>query len=179
MIKDVDRRIKRALNAIRMPFRARLTAINTAPGVALLQADGLAGEQVLAAELAQHYGLTSVPPVGSQCVVLPLGGKSAHSIIIATENSSYRVKGLASGEVAIYTAEGDSIVLKNGRVIEITTETLKINAAAKVEINSPSVEVNEGDIQVNGGDVLADTISLKTHKHGGVTAGGAQTGVPV
>jgi phage baseplate assembly protein V len=179
MIRDIDRRIKSALNTIRRPFRARLTATNTAPGVALLQADGLSGEQVQAAELAQHYGLTSVPPVGSQCVVLPLGGKSAHSVIIATENSSYRVKALASGEVAIYTAEGDSIVLKNGHLIEVTTQTLKINATTKVEINSPSVVVNDGDVQVNGGDVLADTISLKTHKHGGVTAGGAQTGVPV
>jgi phage gp45-like len=28
-------------------------------------------------------------------------------------------------------------------------------------------------------DVLADTVSLKTHKHGGVVVGGGQTGVPV
>lgn len=171
MIKDIDRRIKAALNTIRRPFRARLTAINTAPGLSLLQADGLKGEQVQAAELAQHYGLTSVPPVGSQVIVLPLGGRSAHGVIIATEHSSYRVKSLASGEVAIYTAEGDSIVLKNGHLIEVTTQTLKINASAQVQINSPL-------LQVNGGDVKADTISLKTHLHGGVTAGSSSTGLP-
>jgi phage baseplate assembly protein gpV len=41
-----------------------------------------------------------------------------------------------------------------------------------------------GDIQVNGkinttGDVVAGTVSLKTHKHGGVASGGSQTGTPV
>jgi phage baseplate assembly protein V len=172
MIRDIDRRIKSALNTIRRPFRARLTAIDTAPGLSLLQAEGLAGEQMQAAELAQHYGLTSVPPVGSQAVVLPLGGKSAHGVIIATEHSSYRVKSLSPGEVAIYTDEGDMIVLKRGRIVEITTQTLKINASTKVEVNSPL-------LQVNGGDVKADTISLKTHKHGGVSTGSGQTGVPV
>jgi phage gp45-like len=64
------------------------------------------------------------------------------------------------------------IVLKRGRIVEITTQTLKINASTKVEVNSPL-------LQVNGGDVKADTISLKTHKHGGVSTGSGQTGVPV
>jgi len=35
-----------------------------------------------------------------------------------------------------------------------------------------------GDIEVTG-DVKAGAISLRTHKHGGVAAGGGQTGIPV
>lgn len=36
-----------------------------------------------------------------------------------------------------------------------------------------------GTIAVTSGDVTADGISLKTHKHSGVTVGGGQTGNPV
>lgn len=54
--------------------------------------------------------------------------------------------------------------------------TLTINADGGVTIN--------GDVTITGTltaseDVVADGISLKTHKHGGVQAGGAQTGQPV
>lgn len=36
----------------------------------------------------------------------------------------------------------------------------------------------QGDFVVTGGDVKADNISLKTHKHTGVTTGGSNTGNP-
>ncbi len=35
-----------------------------------------------------------------------------------------------------------------------------------------------GDLHVTGGDVVADTISLKTHKHGGVQTGAGVSGGP-
>lgn len=46
------------------------------------------------------------------------------------------------------------------------------------------IQITEAGITIHGtvtvtGDVIADGISLKTHKHGGVTTGGGQTGVPV
>jgi len=52
--------------------------------------------------------------------VLPLGGRTSDGIMIATEHSSYRLQGLESGEVAIYTDEGASIVLKRNRIISVT-----------------------------------------------------------
>lgn len=36
----------------------------------------------------------------------------------------------------------------------------------------------QGSITVTGGDVVADGISLKNHRHGGVTSGGSQTSTP-
>ena len=77
----------------------------------------------------QQFGLTSVPPAGTQVVVLPMGGETTHSIVIATENGSFRVKNLQSGEVAVYDESGSSIILKKGRLIEIDCDVLKINAA--------------------------------------------------
>ena len=148
MIEQIDARISRALARVRLAFRGVLTALNTAPGVQLAQADALSGEQIQAAELMQHYGLTSAPPPGTMVVALPIGGRTAHSIIIATEHASYRLTGLASGEVALYTDEGDRIHLKRGRVVEIDTQTLRINAGTAVELNTPLVTTT-GELRVD------------------------------
>lgn len=164
MIRLIDERIARALARVRMAFRGVLTALNTAPAVQLAQADGLSGEQIQAAELMQHYGLTSAPPAGTMVVALPLGGRTAHTIIIATEHDSYRLKGLQSGEVALYTDEGDKIVLKRGRVIEIDTQHLVVNAGADVVINTPQFTVNASGFailatplaKVSGGELRVD-----------------------
>lgn len=142
MIREIDDRISRALGKIRQAFRGVGTQVNSAAPVQLFQGEGFAGEQLQDAELMQQYGHTSNPPAGFMYVAIPIGGKTAHSIVVATEHASYRLKGLKSGEVAIYTDEGDSIILKRGRLIEVTTQTLRINASTLVEINTPKMQVN-------------------------------------
>ncbi|TVO57519.1 phage baseplate assembly protein V [Denitromonas halophila] len=149
MIKTIDARVQRAMGQVRKAFRAVISRVNAAPAVALVQAEGLAGEPIRDAELFQHYGLTSVPPPGTMAVVLPIGGKTAHGIVIGTEHGAYRIKGLKDGEVAIYTDEGDSIVLKRGRLIEVTTNTLKITAATKVQIDTPLITTT-AQVQADG-----------------------------
>jgi len=188
MTDPIQRQISRALGSIRSAFRAVLTLVESGAGVQLAQGDGLAGEQVQAAEVFQHYGLTSNPPAGSMAVVLPLGGKTSHGIVIATEHGSYRLQGLESGEVALYSDEGDSVVLRRGRVIELTTETLRITAPTGVEIDTAALTVTgqiigqgglvvsggagaaaqiEGGLAVTGGDVTADGYGVKSHHHEG------------
>ena len=86
MIKDA---IARALAAVRLPFRAVLGGLNGKPGVQLAQGDALNGEKLEASEVFQQFGFTSGVPAGSELIVLPLGGKTAHSVIVATENGAY------------------------------------------------------------------------------------------
>lgn len=150
MIGEVDARIRRYLAGIRQTFRGVLTLVKSAGAVQLVQVDGLAGEQLQDNELFQHYGYTSNPPPGTMAVVVPVGGKTSHGIVIATEHGSYRLKGLKSGEVALYTDEGDSIVLKRGRLIEVTTETfrlnakvMEVNATTRIDFNTPVVTCSE------------------------------------
>lgn len=112
MIKDIDIRIRRALGSIRLAFRGVVTLVKAAGAVQLVQMDALQGEQLQDAELFQHYGLTSNPPAGTMAIVLPIGGRTAHGIIIATEHGSYRIKSLASGEVALYSQFGQAIKLR-------------------------------------------------------------------
>lgn len=142
MIREVKRHIERALNGIRLGFRGKLTRNNSASPIQLAQAAGLADELLQNVELMQQYGYTSNPPSGSECIVLPLGGCTGHGIIIATEHGTYRLKNLKPGEVALYSDEGDSIVLKRGRIIEVTTQTFRINATTAIELNAPVITGN-------------------------------------
>jgi phage baseplate assembly protein V len=165
MMKDVEKRIARAMSGVRQAFRGVLSVVNTAPNITLVQVAGVAGETVQDNELMQHYGFSSNPPPGSAVVVLPLGGKTSQAVIIASEHGQYRIKNLAAGETVIYNHHGDKVWIKEDGTIDVT-------ASSKVTVHSPLVEVPTGD-------VIASGISLKHHKHGGVQAGAAQTGEPV
>lgn len=137
----IDARIARALGRQRLPYRGVIGLVNSQAPVGAVSGTGLADEPINGAELMQHYGLSTNPPRGTMFVALPVGGKTAHSIIVGTEHASYRIKGLATGEVAIYTDEGDSIVLKRGHLIEVTTKTWRVNAET-IELNAKTITGN-------------------------------------
>ncbi|ACO74139.1 Probable bacteriophage base plate protein [Laribacter hongkongensis HLHK9] len=188
MWHDIDRRVQRALAGVRQAFRGVLAQANSQPPVQLVQTDALAGERLQDSELFQHYGFTSTPLPGTMAVVLPVGGKTSHGIVVATEHGSYRLKALRPGEVALYTDEGARIVLRRGRVIEtdcdvfrVNCQTWEVNAASQATFTTPSLTasaelVAQGQISGNGGLVIQGgsgaqvTGSLSTS--GDVVAGG-------
>ena len=59
--------------------------------------------------------------------------------------------------------------------ITLTPDGITIELGGDITINSNGYDVNV----TGGGDVIAETISLKTHTHSGVTTGGGDTGEPV
>ena len=155
----IQQKAQGAVEEIRQAFRGVLHLVKSADNIQKVQASGLADETLQDVELMQQFGFTSVPPANTQAVILPIGGQTTHGIVIATENGSFRVKNLQGGEVAVYDESGSSIVLKNGRLIEIDCDVLKINAATKVDISSPLVETDQvftaqGQINGNGGMVV-------------------------
>jgi len=158
VIATIDRRIRRFLGSIRLPFRGVGSSVNSNAPVQLADGDGMATEKIRAAELMQHYGFTSHPPAGFLYLCVPVGGKTAHGMMIATDHSS-RLKGLAPGELALYTDEGDSIVMKRGHIVEINTQTLRINASTKVELNTPKVQMNAPLVAATGSLVIDEDIT--------------------
>lgn len=151
-------------DTVRQAFRGKLTVVNSNASVQRAQVSGLAEETLQDIEQLQQFGFTSSPPAGSDVIVLPLGGNTSHGIIVATEHSSYRIKSLASGEVAVYNQSGASIILKNNKIIDIDCEILNIkapggmniDAAAGVQITAPNVDCSAqltaaGQINGNGG----------------------------
>jgi len=131
-----------------MVGRAILSLINDAGAIQTAQAQLLAEEVLDDVERIQNYGLTSCPPEGSEAVIVFQGGNRDHGLIVAADNRKYRVRGLKSGEVCLYTDEGDQIALKRGNLIEVTTKTLRIDAAAAVEINTPAFTVTTESARV-------------------------------
>lgn len=144
-------------HGIRQAFRGVMVRNDNARPNIGAEVRGLAGE-ALSAELLQHYGFTSAPLPGAEAVVLPLGGNSNHSIVIATADGRYRLK-VKDGEVALWTDEGDHIHLKRGREIEVETRRFVVKASQEVVLDTPMVKAAQ-DVEIAGnaaveGDVAA------------------------
>lgn len=176
-------------DSIRQAFRGKLTLTQSGESIQRVQVQGLADETLQDIEQLQQFGFTSHAPAHTDVIVIPLGGDTSHGIVIASEHGSFRVKNLQSGEVAVYDQSGSSIVLKQGKLIEIDCDTLYIKAQTKIRMESPLVEASEvltaqGQINGNGGlvvsggsgatvsgslkttgDVVAGDISLQNHTH--------------
>ncbi len=141
MMHIISQRINQALARIRQAFRILIGATDSAVAVQRIQAQGIGNENLRGIELFQQYGFTSHPLPGTMGIVLPLGGVSSHSIVIATEHGAYRLKSLNPGEVALYTDEGAKIVLKRGKLIEADCETFRVNCTG-FEVNCTEATVN-------------------------------------
>lgn len=131
------------MNAIRLLVsRAVLALINDAAKLQRLQIQLMADEERGDVERFQDYGFTSHPHKGAEAIALSVGGSRSHMVVIAVEDRRYRLTGLEEGEVAMYTDEGDKIVLKRGREIEVT-------AGTRVIVDTPNTLI-KGNLHVEG-----------------------------
>lgn len=90
-------------------------------------------------ERFQNYGFTSSPLPGAEIVTARMG---ADVVIIATEDRRYRLTTLRPGEVALYTDEGDYVLLSRDGIV--------LNSRRGITI--------QGDVTVNG-SVTAQTVA--------------------
>lgn len=124
----------------------------------------------------QHFGFASSPVQGCNVVIANYAGDNNRGVIIASNDTRYRMKNLSAGDSVIYDANGQSIHLSNGTICNIV-----INS--QLNITAPNITIN-GNIQLNGslnatGDVVANSISLENHVHGGIYPGSSDTSKPV
>lgn len=116
--------------------------------------------------MLQHYGFSSVPPPGADCVLVYIGGDRSQGIGIASGNQLTRPKGKQPGETVIYNGAGMSVYLSNAGIV----------------INSGGMPVTlNGDLRVTGevtrGYGTAASATLGHHTHTSTTAG-SQTSAP-
>lgn len=143
--------LRRAIN--NLVGRAVVRMVDDNAKMQALQIEVLKGEVRDLVQRFQNYGFTSNPPVGAEALAVFIGGDRSHPIVVAVDDRRFRKKGLATGEVAVYTRFGDSILLKTDGTIEIT-------ASSTVKLTAPDIEI-DGDLHVTGnvqvdGDVEAD-----------------------
>ena len=173
--------------AVRMLIsRAVVQRVDDSGGLQRLQIGIYADETRTDVERLQSYGFTARPLDGAEAVVARLGGRSDQAVVIAVDDRRYRVRGLEAGEVAIYSDEGDQIVLRRGRSIEVASggsvtvsaPEVAVVASTRVTIDSPATEVT-GTLEVTGsisGASLAVTGGISgasVDSAGDVTAGPA------
>ncbi|EHK5439458.1 phage baseplate assembly protein [Aeromonas hydrophila] len=181
-LRDVQKLLAPLNRRLRlMADRALVTLVNDALQRQGLQLKVLADETADDIERFQNYGHTSVPPVGSEAIVLGVGGARAGLVAIAVEDKSVRPKDLEAGDNCLYHLEGHRIVLRKDGAVEITAKSVIMSASEKITIMAPDTEI-QGPLKVTGQissdtDVTTDTISLKGHIHD--QSGGGQTSAPV
>ncbi len=127
--------------------KCHLLLVDDSPQVQEAQAGLYAGETRDKVERFQEYGFTSVPFPACEGVMVFPGGDRSHGVIIATEDRRYRIKGLAAGEVAIYTDENASedgcrIVLKRGNRVEIQAADIDLRAENRLHLSGRYVEIH-------------------------------------
>jgi phage baseplate assembly protein V len=147
----------------RLLARGTVVLANSASKLQSLQMRLTAGEVNDDLEHFEPYGFTSNPLAGAEGIVTFLGGDRSHAIALVVADRRYRLQSLASGEVAIYTDEGDKIHFKRGRIIDIETATLNIRASSAVNFDTPVI--NQTGKIVSTGDQLAGGISQIKHVH--------------
>ncbi len=123
----------------------------------------LDGEAKDGVEHFEPYGFTSRPRSGAEHVTVFLDGDRSHGITVVITDRRYRLKDLAEGEVALFTDEGDRILFKRGRTIEVlagtkvsvTAPEVEVVASTRVAITSPLTQISQhvtigGALQVAG-----------------------------
>lgn len=156
--------------------RGVVVLANSARKLQSLQLRITAGEVKDDMEHLEPYGFTSCPLAGAEALAGFLGDRS-HGVVLVVSDRRFRLKAMQPGEVGLYTDEGDFLHFKRGRVIEVSTATLKIKADTVVEFETPLIRTT-GRIE-SAGDQVAVGISQIEHVHDGVMPGPAQTGMPV
>lgn len=117
MISEIINKIKAGIG------KALIDAVNDDGAIQLVKIQLMENEIQDGVERIQNYGMTSNPPAGSECVPVFVGGSRDHGVAVAVDCGAWRVTGLASGEVCIYSKFGQKILLKsNGEILFTTTD---------------------------------------------------------
>jgi len=102
-----------------------------------------------------EFGLTSVPPDGSDVLVVFLGGDRSKGVVVATGHQASRPLGLTKGETMLYDLQGKHVYLTNaaGIVIEAAGSPVTVNNATVVTINASNSVVMQTPILKVSGDI--------------------------
>lgn len=142
--------------------RARLRGGREGP-VQTMRAESLENDAKDQAERWQDYGF-SAHPVDGQGLVIHAGG---HTIVLRVDRIAERPE-LAAYEVAVWHKEGHYVKLKDGRAIEMSGDSLVINMANSVTVNTQVMELNAPTMRLNADELTLSANSLGMNAANGV-----------
>lgn len=129
--------------------RGRITAADDSQAAQLLQVKLGDNEVRDQTPRVGEFGFASLPPLGSDVIVLFVAGDRSNGVVIGSASQQYRMKNLSPGEAAVYDQVGKYIWLtKDGMVIEAKDQDVTINNAKSMTVNGPTTF--NGDVTING-----------------------------
>lgn len=140
-----------------------------------MQINLLDGETADDIERFQNYGHTSVPPAGSEAIVLSVGGKRQHLVAVVVDSKSSRLKDLKSGDSALYHLDGHYLLLTEEQLVNLVCKKLHAKADEKILFETPQTQFT-GNVDIIGGnskasgtskaaDHISSDISFLNHVH--------------
>lgn len=123
----LDGRIARHLRRVAVPVRGVLRSVSGSGKGLLARLSARADEEHVDVEVAQHFGFRSLAPAGIEGVAIPIGGSSAHLVIVGEIDRSTTPPTLVSGEAVIYSSGGATVVVKADGSVEISGTMIKLN----------------------------------------------------
>ena len=138
--------------------RARMRSLKEGL-VQSLRVEALENDAKDNAERFQDYGYAA-NPVDGQGLAITVGG---HTIVLRLDRLAERPR-LAAYEVSVWHKEGHSVTLRAGKLVEVNCDTFRVNAAVKVELNTPLVAASAKQ-------TVGDTLDVTN----GLSGGGAAT----
>ena len=155
MMKSVGSRIQKAASQIRQTFLGIVARGDSKA----LQLKGFTDETLQEVELIQQVGFSSYIPEGAKVVVLPLQGKTAKSVVVATTGGAVVVN-VAKGETCVYDQFGHQVLLyKDGIKMMGNVEII---GGLKVSENIES----KGEVSDKTGSMQQMRVTYNIHLHG-------------
>jgi phage baseplate assembly protein V len=137
VIMNIAQQISRFLEPVKIRIRmivnrAIVSIVDDSTSIQLLQLKIFKDEIKDNAERVQNYGFTSVPTKDSEAVVLFPNGNKDQGLVIAVDNSQYRLKGLPDGGVALYHKDGHYVKLTESGIEIVAPVGITIGGSATV-----------------------------------------------
>lgn len=107
LAKQTKEVAKGVQDSVRAAFRGVLNLVKSGSDIQQVQVSALADETIQDLELMQHFGFTSVPPAGTQAVVIPLGGKTRTVLLwrLKTDRSESKISTMERWQFTIRVAQ--------------------------------------------------------------------------
>jgi phage baseplate assembly protein V len=146
---------------VRSLGRGRLTRVDDSGPAQLVQMQLSQNETRDTTPRLAEYGFQSSPPAGSDAVAVFLAGNRTNGVVIACGNQQYRMRNLASGEVAISDNRGQSVYLTaSGIVINGGGLPMKLTNTPQVTVDTPLMHCT-GNVTADGD--ITDNVKTQSH----------------
>lgn len=112
------------------------------------------------------FGVSSVPPIGSEAAMLSMAGDPSNTVVVATGHRESRPRNMKPGQSQFYDQSGSSFLFTNDHNAKIVaTGTIAINGGTLTVIGTGSIT-----LAVGGNNVIIDSAGI--HVHGTLTVDG-------